>query len=234
MTHDALFGPFDNLEVVGGHFLEGFERAQVHFAYSGSAPRGPGGIDGNLPEHGTSNIVGDVSTADDDDAIAEVGRIVQRDIAEKFDPAQDTGGVRAGHGEGPGTLRAHGDDDGVVALTELREGHVYADAAIRFRQYAEGQDHLDLGADKVAGQSVLGYAEGEHTCEDRLHFVDCHGKAEQGQIVRGGETRRAAPDDADTFARSFRHIMLGQGLQEGQEFFLVLAFAGRVFRGRLL
>ena len=148
-----------------------------------SRKRRAGRVERDLPQHGAANVVGHVAAADHDHAPSEGWRVPERDVAQELDAAEHAGGIRAGDRERAGALRADGDHDGVMARPQLGELHVLADLAIRHRPHAELENDVDLRADQVARQPVLGDADGEHPGEHRLHLVDRHVEAEEREVV---------------------------------------------------
>ena len=60
---------------------------------------------------------------------------------------------------------------------------------------AERQDLVDLGADEVARQAVLGHALVQHAADDRCGVEQRHAVAEQREVVRAADPRRAGADD---------------------------------------
>ena len=104
----------------------------------------------------------------------------------------------AGNAEATALRRAGGEEDGLEALLlEVAQGEVAAHDGVEPKLDAEPDDPVDLGAQRLARQAVLGDADGHHAAGDRHRLEDRDAIAEAGEVVGGRHAGRSAADDGD-------------------------------------
>ena len=97
---------------------------------------------------------------------------------------------------------AEREEDGREAVAaQVADGEVAAEPPLELQLHAQRQDLIDLGADQVARQAVLGHALIQHAADDRRRLEQRHAVAEQREVVRAAEPGRAGADDGDAGRR---------------------------------
>ena len=115
-------------------------------------------------------------------------------------------------------MRADGDEHGLVALLEqLLHGHVDAEAEVVPDLDAERLDALDLGAQHLARQAVVGDADRGHAAGLGQRLEDGAVDALEPEVVGAGQAGRPGADDGD--ARLARQLAqaIDLGLAVGDE-----------------
>ncbi len=148
-------------------------------------------------------IHGHVSAADDGDLLAQEYLLAQVDALQVVDAVDHALHVLAGDVELARELCAHAEEQGVVVLAELLQGDRLADLLVAEDLHAHVGHGLDLGVEDVAGQAVLGDAEGHPSAGDGGLLVDGDVIALDRQVVGAGQARGAGADDGDLLALLF-------------------------------
>jgi hypothetical protein len=94
---------------------------------------------------------------------------------------------------------------------QLGDGEVFADFHPGFELNPQVFDGLDFGFDNIPGKPVGWNTDGQHAAQHRQLFENRYPIAFDGQIIGGGQTRRAGTNDGDFFVSGF----LGFGNESG-------------------
>ena len=118
--------------------------------------------------------------------------------------------VVSGHAGSAARAAADGDIEGLVALlTELFQGHIFADLHAGLNLHAHLAHHVDFRCDDVFFQFIGGDAVAEHTAGLLILLKYCGTIALLRQIEGRTHTCRAAADDGD-FLREMLHMDAGR------------------------
>jgi hypothetical protein len=193
---DPFLITLEDLGVVCRHLVEALEGGEGDGGHPGLPQRRARHVDADLAHDGAGDVVGDVAAADNNDVVAQLlGQVAQRNIPQELYAAQHAGALQARQGERPRVLGAHRDDHRIVIGDDLIEADVDADAGVAVELDPQGADHVDLGADQIAWQPVLGDAVDQHASGLFLSVEDDRPDAQQCQVVGAGQTRRTGADD---------------------------------------
>ncbi len=78
---------------------------------------------------------------------------------------------------------------------QVADGEIASEPPLELQFHAERQDLIDLGADQIARQTVLGHALVQHAPDDRRRVEERDAVAEERQIVRATQAGRTGADD---------------------------------------
>ena len=145
--------------------------------------RGPGGVQGNLPEHRAGCVVSHIPAAEHHDFAAQIDRFAEGYGPQHIDRTVDPWPAFPGQAQPAGGLGPHGQDHRGEVTAQIGQRDVSADHGVAADLHPKGLDDRHFPGDQLARQAVGRHPEGQHARGDRLGFEDHGGKAQQGQIV---------------------------------------------------
>ena len=148
-------------------------------------------------ERGAGRVHGRAAAADHDNGALQDRLLAQVDLLEEQRGRHHARQPVTRYAELPAPRRPGREEDGVVARLEVGQCEVSAHGAVELQLHAEADDAVDLCAQDVPRQAVLGDADGHHAAGHGHRLEHGHAIAQPGEVVGSRHSGRPAADDRD-------------------------------------